>query len=611
MCGFAGVINFNGDKVKEDLLWRMQDSIKHRGPDDNGLYCVDNVGLAFVRLSIIELSPLGHQPMISDDGRYVIVFNGEIYNYLELREELIKEGIDFKTNSDTEVLLKSYIKWGENCQNKFNGMWAFVIYDTHTKSIFISRDRFGIKPFYYILTTESLIFASEITALLKVLKNKPTANENVIYNYLVYNRTDQTEETFFNQIKKLQHGHQINIINSNFRIKKWYDLLDSVNRTSGFENENEYKELLVSAVNLCLRSDVPVGVCLSGGLDSSSITSIISDVLDNKKVNTFSAVYDEGQTGNESEYILLYKDKLSNMHFVSPDGDELREEFDKLLDTHPEPIPSTSPYAQYKLMELASKHVKVTLDGQGADEQLAGYHDFFGFYYKELFFNFKLFKLTKEILGYIFKHRSTYALTTFLYFALPTSLRAKIRVKKNGYLTKKFLEKGKDNFIISGQLYGSKNLKQALINHFEYKLEHLLKWEDCNSMKFSIEARVPFLDYRLVEKTLASKNHWKIRNGVTKYILREAMKGVLPDKIRLRSDKIGFETPQDDWFRKPVWQEYVRNLLNDSRTKNRHIIDTDNALLLFKKHIDGQINISKDIWKWIHLELWFRKYIDA
>lgn len=611
MCGIAGIVNFNGAALSESRLTPMLAAMKHRGPDDEGVFVDANVGLAFVRLSILDLSKQGHQPMHSKDGRYVIAFNGEIYNYIELREELMKEGIGFSSNSDTEVLLQAYIKWGEDCQHKLNGMWAFVIYDKETKQLFFSRDRFGIKPFYYIKNETFFAFASEIPVLLNLLSAKPSANKKAIFDYLVYNRTDQTEDTFFSEIKKLQHGYQIQIAEKNFKVSKWYDLTTEVQKNSGFTSAEEYKQLLISSVNLCLRSDVPVGVCLSGGLDSSAITSIISKELKVPEIHTFSAVYDKGQRGNESAFIDEYRGDLKNMFFTSPNATTLLQDLDKLVATHPEPIPSTSPYAQFKVMELAQKHVKVTLDGQGADEQLAGYHEFFGYYYKELFKNFRIVRLFTEVFEYLKVHKSTYGLVTFFYFLLPKNLKTRIRLKKNGYLQPEFLKHGYSNDVISGKLYGSPNLKQALINHFEFKLEHLLKWEDCNSMHFSIEARVPFLDHRLVEKTIASENSWKIRKGITKYILREAMKGVLPEKIRMRMDKIGFETPQDEWFRQNQWQEFVNGILNSSSFRSRGIIDPEVAIKQFEKHQRGEANISKEIWKWVHLELWFRKYIDA
>ncbi|MBL7918672.1 MAG: asparagine synthase (glutamine-hydrolyzing) [Bacteroidia bacterium] len=610
MCGIVGLINFDQQKVEEGKIKKMMTLLKHRGPDDEGTMLNNTVGLGFVRLSIIDLTKAGHQPMISDDGRYTIIFNGEIYNYLELKKELEGLGIKFYTNTDTEVLLKAYIKWGEECQHKFNGMWAFVIYDKVEDSIFASRDRFGIKPFYYIHTKEFFAFASEIPALLSLIEKKPTPNFKVIFEYLIYNRTDQTENTFFSEINKLQHGSKINIKDQQVKIQKWYDLKLNVSKTKGFKSPDEYKELIISAVSLCMRSDLPVGVCLSGGIDSSTITSVLIKELNKPDVNTFSAVYNIGQAGNESEFIDEYKNILANRFYITPNSQSLLKDLQEFTQTHSEPMPSTSPYAQYKLMELAKKHVTVTLDGQGADEQLAGYHDFFGFYFKDLVLSGRIGTLSSETYNYIKEHNSTYGLKTFFYFLLPVKARTKIRIKKIRYLEKEFLKYGNNNDTIALKLYGSDSLKNALINHFEYKLEHLLKWEDSNSMHFSVEARVPFLDYRLVEKTLASADNWKIRKGITKYILRESMKNVLPEKIRTRKDKIGFETPQDEWFRTSQWEKIIKETISSESFKKRRIINPEIALQLYQRHLNGKENISKEIWKWLNLELWFKKYID-
>lgn len=610
MCGIAGIINFDQRQVEESQLRRMMRVIKHRGPDDEGVFLHKDIGLGFVRLSIIDLTKAGHQPMLSDDERYVITFNGEIYNYLELKSELQREGVVFNTNTDTEVLLKAYIKWGEECQHKFNGMWAFVIYDKVENTFFASRDRFGIKPFYYIHTSVFFAFASEIPALLSLNEKKPTPDYKVIFDYLVYNRTDQTANTFFSEIKKLQHGHKINITNNEVKIEKWYDLKLEVSKNTGFRSSAEYKELIISAVSLCLRSDLPVGVCLSGGIDSSAITSILIKELNKPDVNTFSAVYEKGQAGDESDFINEYKNILTNRFYITPNYQSLLSDLPELIQTHPEPMPSTSPYAQFKLMELAKKHVTVTLDGQGADEQLAGYHDFFGFYFKDLLLKGRVGKLSREAYCYLKEHKSIYGLQTLFYFLLPVKMRANVRIKKYGYLKDDFLKYGKDNDTISSKLYGSESLQDSLINHFEYKLEHLLKWEDSNSMHFSVEARVPFLDYRLVEKTLASADDWKIRKGITKFILRDSMKNILPERIRVRKDKIGFETPQDEWFRKPEWEKFIKEIVLSVSFKNRRIIDQEIALNLYEDHLTGKKNISKEIWKWLHLELWFRKYID-
>ncbi|MHC2993597.1 asparagine synthetase, partial [Pontibacter sp. HJ8] len=569
MCGIAGIINFDQESPKESSLRVMMQRMKHRGPDDEGIFIEDSVGLGFVRLSIIDLSPDGHQPMISSDDRYVLVFNGEIFNYVELREELQGQGVVFRTKTDTEVLLNAYIHWGEDCMHHFNGMWAFAIYDRQDGSLFASRDRYGVKPFYYIQDKNYFAFCSEIPPLLSLLDTKPAPNYQSIFDYLAFNRTDQTEETFFSNVKKLQHGMKLRVKHGQVAFSKWYDLRERVARTQSFKNPGEYKELLTSAIKLRLRSDVPVGVCLSGGLDSSTIVSVLLKDCNKTDLNTFSAVYEKGQIGDERKFIDEYKPLLHNMHYISPTAETLEKDLMQFVRTHAEPIPSTSPYAQYKVMELAKGNVVVTLDGQGADEELAGYHYFFGFYFKDLLRNFKVGRLASEIFHYSKNHRSLYGIKSFVYFLFPEKLRTKVRVGEKGYLNKSFVDKYSKTNAIAGKLYGSTTLKDSLLDHFENKLEHLLKWEDVNSMHFSLEARVPFLDYRLVEKTLASSADWAIRDGITKYILRESMKGVLPEKIRMRQDKIGFGTPQDEWFREPAWKKIVEEVLNSTSFKNR------------------------------------------
>lgn len=610
MCGICGVINFKNKPVPESAIRKMMQIMKHRGPDDEGVFIEDNIGLGFVRLSIIDLSPSGHQPMFSDDGRYVMIFNGELYNYIEIREELQKKGYHFKTRTDSEVLLISYIEWGETCLNRFNGMWAFIIYDRQLKKIFGARDRFGIKPIYYIHTNDYLAFSSEIPPLLSLLINKPKPNYHTIFDFLVFNRTDQSENTFFEEVKKLQHGHKFTLSKVEMTITKWYDLRKEVALSQGFKNAGEFKELFSSAVGLRLRSDVPVGVCLSGGLDSSSIVSVLLQDYDKKDLNTFSTVYNKGQSGDESEYINEYKTSLPNMFFTTPDADSLKNDLTKFVNAHGEPIPSTSPYAQYQVMKLAQGKAVVTLDGQGADEMLAGYHDFFAYYFKGLFFNYRYYKLLSEIFHYFKNHRSLFALKALVFLLLPEKLKTDLRINEKKYLNGNFEKKYKDSSSISGNLYGSVSLNDALLNHFDYKLEHLLKWEDRNSMFFSLEARCPFLDYRLVERSLATSGDLIIMKGMTKYILREAMKGILPERIRLRKDKIGFGTPDNEWFRTQGWQSLINDLLGSQSFKERNLINPEIALKQYQVHISGKKNLSREIWKWIHLELWFRAYID-
>jgi asparagine synthase (glutamine-hydrolysing) len=616
MCGICGIININNNPVKEVQIREMMQVQKHRGPDDDGLYIKDNLGLGFVRLSILDLSAAGHQPMFSDDGKYVVVYNGEIFNYLELRLELIEKGYFFKTDTDTEVLINSYKEWGEECQHKFNGMWSFAIYDIENNNIFFSRDRYGIKPFYFYQDKNIFAFASEIPSLLKIIPQKVQVNEKAIYDYLVFNRTDQNEETFFKNIFKLKHGHCLSIlaINKTVRIdpsRQWYNLKKAVNNKlkSGI-NADQFKELFYDAIQLRLRSDVPVGVSLSGGLDSSAIVSTLLNYFDKKDLYTFSAIYEKGQFGDETAFIKLYEDTIKNMFYINPTSDSLLDDLKKFVITHAEPIPATGPYSQYKVMELAQNYVGVTLDGQGADEILGGYHYFFGFYFKELLKKGRIIKLIQEIYYYLVLHKSLLGVKSFVYFLLPKAIRVKLNLLERDYIDADFVKKYSQFNNTAGTLYAANSLNEALFNHFEYKLEHLLKWEDRNSMAFSLEARVPFLDHRLVEATLSADGSNIINKGMTKHLLRESMKGLLPEEIRLRRDKIGFDTPQDEWFRSPEFQSLVYEILNSSSFRNRGMINVEAAKTMYKCHLEHKINRSNEIWKLIHLELWFREFID-
>lgn len=607
MCGISGVINFNNQPVQEEQVKTMMQKMKHRGPDDEGIFIEDNVGLGFVRLSILDLSLAGHQPMFSHDKKYVIIFNGEVYNYLEIRDKL-KDKYNFKTETDTEVILTAYQEWGENCLEEFNGMFAIVIYNLETKEIFAARDRFGIKPFYYYKDQDRYIFASEIKSILPLL-NKKEPNNKIIYDYLLFNRTDHTEETFFKDINKLQHGTWLKINGSDIQTKRWYDVKNKIEEETPL-TPSEFRNLFKESLKLRLRADVPVGVSLSGGIDSSSIVSALVSDFDLKNINTFSAVYGKDEPTDESEYIDEYKSIVKNMNFISPSAETFYADFEKFIEAHNEPVPDIGPYAQYKVMELASNHVTVTLDGQGADEQLAGYHYFFGSYYIELVKKLKLFKFLTENSQYFKKHKSTNALKYFIYYLLPTKYQKKVNSQIFPSISKKFYESNMHRDEINEMLYNPKNLNDSLLQHFEYKLEHLLRWEDLNAMHFSIESRVPFLDHRLVEATLASPSNMKINKGETKHILREALKDILPDKIINRKDKKGFTNPREKWFRTEEFKNFILELINSESFKRRGYFNYEIANAQYQKHLKGEVDISKEIWKWINLELWFRKFID-
>ena len=603
MCGICGIINRSGEPVSEECIRKMMIKMSHRGPDDEGVYLNRTLGLGHVRLSIIDLSRAGVQPMFDSTGRYCVLHNGEVYNYLELKQEL-KTKYEFKSQTDTEVILYSYLNWGAECLDRFNGMFAFVIYDTKDDHLFIARDRFGIKPMYYYLDEKCFVFASEIGAILAVLPVRKGINDSAIFDYLVFNRTDQHNDTFFMNIKRLDHGHYIVCKNKTPVFKRWYSLGDRIGNP--FKTSGDFRETIIDSVRLRLRSDVPVGVCLSGGLDSSSITSIMAKTLHKMDLQTFSAIYGNGIEGDESEYVNLMRNDVFKMHTVMPTMSTLLDDIESFIVCHGEPVPSTGPYAQFKVMERARGNVKVLLDGQGGDEILAGYHYFFGTYLKELLLYLRLSTFLKELAAYYIRHKSLYALQAMIFYLLPNAVKSRVRLIGRGYLNRDFYVQQRTNTHLPETLFSAQTLQESLLFHFEYKLEHLLKWEDRNSMFFSLESRVPFLDHRLVERTLALSPERIICDGMTKHILRQAMEGIIPEKIRVRRDKIGFLTPEQQWFRTPTLQTYIRDVLKSDTFRRRPYFDQDKCVRLYDAHVRGKVNVSRDIWKWINLELWLR-----
>jgi asparagine synthase (glutamine-hydrolysing) len=608
MCGICGIIRFDNKSVQEAHLREMMRIMKHRGPDDEGIFIKDNTGLGFVRLSIIDLSMAGHQPMFSTDKRYVILLNGEIYNYIELREELKSKGYIFRSGSDTEVLLNSYIEWGKLCLHRLNGMFAFIVLDTYTNELFAARDRFGIKPFYFYRDKNQFLFASDIPPVLKILSHKKEPEDSVIFDYLVFNRTNQGEKTFFKNIQKLQHGHFLTINSGQIEINRWYSLPDQLSHYSSIQfNENDFLEELKSSVNLQLRSDVPVGTCLSGGIDSSAITALVLNNKQNVDLHSFSAVYQKDQKGDESEYISEFKEKNLKLHYTFPTDESLIEDLNKFVFALSEPFPSTSIYAEYKVMELAKKHCTVLLNGQGADELMAGYHYFYGYYFRDLIKTNSWGKFLNEVFQYTRTHKSVYGLKTLVFSMSPRSLR---HFKNHDFIDQTFYYDfyNKTNSLFD-VFYKSKTLKEFLINHFEYKFEHHLLWADKTGMQFSLETRFPFLDHNLVEKTLSIPSENYIKNGYTKVIMRNALKDILPEKIRMRKDKVGFSTPEADWFKNKKLQNILQDIIESDSFKGRGYFDVKQCKKEFKS-FQNYHKYNPEFWKWINLELWFSKFID-
>lgn len=613
MCGIAGIVYFDGRKVEHTMLQRMTDVIRHRGPDGEGHWYNEemNVGFGHRRLAIIDLSAAANQPMIYNE-RLVITLNGEIYNYKELKVDLVKKGYVFYTHSDTEVLLAMYQEYKEKCLTYLDGMFAFCIYDTKGKSLFCARDRFGEKPFYYHFKRDhSFYFASEVKA---ILSTGIPFNENLrmIYYYLAYSVVENAlnkEETFFEEIVSLEPAHYLLIDNKGtIRKEKYWDIENHIFNPppSPAEAAEQVKELVQASVNFRLRSDVSVGSSLSGGMDSSIIVTTISDILKGQNVpaqNTFSARFDDPQK-DEGHYIRKMIDTVhvkNQETFVS--GEHFRQDYEKILWHQEEPIGGASPVAQWEVMKLASSAgVTVLLDGQGADEVFAGYHHYFTPYLTELYLNDrKTFIEEKKAFENLHHAKFSVNGTFYLETYLPEFLRTL------GYYRRKF---GIPSYL--GDLnpdfahlfktlpppfknFRSLNLslRYSTIN---YGLGKLLKLADRNAMAFGREVRLPYLYHPLVEYIFKLPANYKINNGWTKWILRRAFEEKLPEEIIWRKDKLGYEPPMEKWMATAWISDNVHHAVQElkkmgilskpRKEKEWFYLNVFNFLRIFKNQIN-------------------------
>jgi len=559
VCGLAGIFCQKGiTKPDVELIGRMNDLQKHRGPDDEGMYVDDYCVLGHRRLAIIDLSKDGHQPFESDDHRFQLVYNGEIYNYLELRNELRQLGWQFRTKTDTEVLLKAYQQYGKACLSKFNGMFAFAIYDTEQKSLFLARDRLGIKPLYYAVIDSKLFFASEIKALVCIPSLKPSVNHQSLFDYIVFNRTDIYDETFLNEIERIPKGHYANLDFNGLRLTRWWNPEDYLNRSPLKDLEEitgKTEEILVSSVKLRMRSDVPVGSCLSGGMDSSILIGILFTHYDvAEDYPTFTASF-PGHSVDETRYINeLNKTYPFRNIRTFPSAKIAHEKLEDFVYANDEPTTNSSFYSQYEVMRLAKEYgVTVLLDGQGGDENFAGYQYFHGFNLYGLLKEKKAFRFGAELLKSLLRRQDKSAYQTLLFQILPCSIREQLLLRTVPYLHPDFFYEYVNHSRIYNEFFDVNGLNQSLVRHFQYKLEHLLRMEDRNSMAFSLEARVPYLDYRLIEYLLGVSQDLKIRGGETKYLQKKALGNYTITEILNRRDKIGFGTPGDEWMLSEMW----------------------------------------------------------
>jgi asparagine synthase (glutamine-hydrolysing) len=622
MCGLSALFDARGADL-EPAIRAMNGVVRHRGPDDEGFAFfaegASRVALGHRRLSIVDLSAAGHQPMYSADRGLGIIYNGEVYNWIELRAELEKEGARFTTRSDTEVLLEAYRHWGERCLDRFNGMFAFILVDWPRRRIFAARDRFGVKPLYYWLSPRGqLAFASEIKQFGVLEGWRPVLNGQRAYDFVNWGLFDHTAETLFRDVRQLRGGEYVSAsleeLGKGVEPRRWYRLAP---RPTESDAVRAYRELLEDSVRLRLRADVPVGSCLSGGLDSSSIVCVANLALRSAGAQsvqrTFSARSSDPRF-DEGRFIdaVLQHTGVPNAQ-VDPPAARLFDELPELTWHQDEPFGSTSIYAQSEVFKLAAENgVKVMLDGQGADEQLAGYPSFHAARFGNLARGLHLATLLGEMRAVSRRlprrQVAAYAVSSLL----PEALRQVLRRIGNRASTQnpcldmaKLGARAMDPFLAHGA--NAASVEALSISQLLYtSLPMLLHWEDRDSMQHSIEARVPFLDYRLVELTLGLAEEEKLSGGVTKRVLREAMRGVLPEEVRARTDKIGFATAEEQWLRREHADAF-RAAMQQAVEASQGILRPA-ALEHLEEIIAGQRPFSYLPWRMISFGAWMRRF---
>lgn len=596
MCGISCIVS--GNYQTRSKIGEMTSLIEHRGRDDYGYYVDNHVALGHRRLSIIDLSYKGHQPMY-DDGNY-IVYNGEVYNYKEIREELEISGEKFESDSDTEVVLKAYKKYGEKCLNHFNGMFAFVIYDLKKGEIFAARDRFGVKPIYWWVSPDGdVAFASEIKQFTILPGWIAIANNEMVEDFISGGYVDHTDQTLFKGVNQLRGGEAVLFKVGDINIQglkyKWYDLNDSYklqwNPPFKYKMQVErFRKVFYDAVKLRLRSDVPVGSCLSGGIDSSSIVCTANDILGGEGHQKVVSSCAHDKKYDEKEYVDAVVDKTGvDLVCVYPTVEGLFETLDTIVWHQDTPLQSTSMYAQWCVFETAAKNnIPVMLDGQLSDEILFGYHYIFPLRFKSLFESLRWFQLLTEIVLV-----SRLPGNTFM-----SVVRQVARTIKNRH----------DIIVTKPHLTFDHSTMRASSYTLLYytSAPALLHWEDRNSMAHTVESRLPFEDHRLVELAYALEDDYKLYDAITKRVLRDAMIGVLPDKVRYRKDKMGFVTPEEKWMKeKPLlFRQKFSDAVSILPTKYISINDMER----YKKIENGEAPYDFWVWRIITLGVWTKVF---
>lgn len=625
MCGIACILSLDGQRDLQPNIQQMTDILTHRGPDDSGTLVERQVAFGFRRLSILDLEQTGHQPMTSVDGSCTIIFNGEIYNFIELRERLESRGYRFRSTGDTEVLLNAYCEWGEECLPMLNGMWAFLIYDRRRNRIFGSRDRFGIKPLFMHRGKGEVLFASEIKAIRASGLYKTEIDWSTAGDFLVRQKLDETNNSFFAGIEKIPPGSGFTLSpDGQMQLWSFWSLAEPRAQSEAGAIER-YAEIFEDSVRLHKRSDVPLAVFLSGGIDSTSILCSLARDRETSSVNVqdrLKALSFMDPRFDESRFINdTIKQTGAELERVEYSSQYIWKDLPKVLWFHDEPVHSTTALIGYRLSQAATDNgIKVILNGQGADETGAGYPSYFNGYWQTLLATSGPLALFRDLQDYaqfwggsparIFSGvlMQTIASRAY-YFRNYQRMRTWLGLqndRRHSWFSPDFLSKLSPREPSRTDLFYLDPLLQHSVERSPLPL--YLRIEDRNAMAHSVEIRVPFLDHRLVEHIFSIPGQYKMRGPLNKYIIREAMRGKIPDSVHGRHDKMGFPSPEGAWMAE--LEENIRDMLNSQSAAEIGIFDLAHIRRDFERHCKGEVHIGREIFNVLQFLIWFRNTND-
>ncbi|MBI4114841.1 MAG: asparagine synthase (glutamine-hydrolyzing) [Candidatus Niyogibacteria bacterium] len=618
MCGIAGIIQRHTPIESDRVICAMMRSLAHRGPDDEGIYIKENAALGHRRLSILDLSKAGHQPMATDDGKAWITYNGEIYNFVELKKELGER--EYKGSSDTEVLLALYQKLGSGVVDKLNGIFAFAIWDENKKELFAARDHVGVKPFYYAMQNGTFYFASEIKALLAAgVPAEP--NEKILHDYLVHGCYQHSHETFFAGIHQLPAGCALFLRGGEVEITRYWDLARRVSDLSSLhddEVDSRFLDLFRNALTIQLRSDVPVGIQLSGGFDSSAITAMVHHLVSGQKnFHLFSHIYGEHRD-IEVPYMQALADDLGwKIDFIEIYPRHMREYIEQAVRFQDEPFPGLPTIGLHMIAEQCRKRgIPVVLGGQGGDEIGAGYEYYMGAFLLDAMRDGGSSKAFAELQAYGKLHNfqgpsrnfNFFVDTLSAYVSPGTSADGTSFVKKDA-LHPEFLGRMRNNGPHFEKPFSS-HLQNMQYRDIMYtKLPRILHSADRAAMAYGVEQRVPFVDYRFIEYGLSLPMYQKIRNGEQRHFMRRALKKYMPEFVR-KAPKRAVPSPQREWFQKTL-SPWIFSVFSSKSFASRPYFNQSAVLEEYTRYSRAKHNPNSfHIWQWLHLELWLRKYFD-